>query len=65
MGSDCLSVKFYFSVGEVLTGDTVDLFVDPVDLTLEDRYSTQNKILVLCAVRIARFVNIEQMHTLW
>jgi hypothetical protein len=59
MGSDGLGVKFDLGVGEVLAGDRIDLFIDPVDLALEHRNSAQDKIFVLRAIGIARFVNVE------
>jgi hypothetical protein len=62
MGGDCLCVEFDLGIGEILTSDPVDLFVNPVDLALEDRDSAQDKIFVLCAIRVARFVNVEQVH---
>ncbi len=62
MGGDCLCVKFDLGVGEVLAGDRIDLFIDPVDLALEHGHSAQDKILVLRAIGVARFVNVEQVH---
>jgi hypothetical protein len=64
MGGNGLCVKFDFSMREIFARDCIDLLVDPVNLALEDGYSAEDKLLVLCAVGIARFVNVEQVHAL-
>jgi len=59
MGSDCLCVKFDLGAREILISYGVDLFIDPIDFTLKDSDSSQNKVLVLFPTRITGFVNVE------
>ena len=50
------------AVKTIRLDDVIDLFIDPVDLVLEHGHSAQDKIPVLRAIGVARFVNVEQVH---
>ena len=60
--SNRLSMELNFCVRKVLSCYRVDLLIDPMDFTLEYCDSPQDKILILGSIRIARLVNVEQVH---
>ncbi len=63
MRGNCLSVEFEFDAREVFIGYRVYLFVDPINFAFKDRNTTKYKVLVVLTVGIARFVDVEQVHT--
>jgi hypothetical protein len=54
-----LSVKFNLGAREVFFCYCIDLLIDPIDFTLEDSYSSKDKVFVFPPVRIAGFVNVK------
>ena len=63
MRSNRLSVKLNIDSGEILGSNHIHFFIDPIDLSLENRDSTQDEILVVLSIGVTGFVNVEKMHS--
>jgi hypothetical protein len=57
-------MELNFCTRKVFGSYRINLLVDPVDFTFEHCNSPKDKVLFLDSIRIARLIDVEQVHNL-